>query len=228
MQQLDFEDISIELERKSIKHIYLRVYADGRVKISAPKRMPLRTVSAFAVSRLNWIRRKQEVLQKRKKENPKTYSTNEIHSFKGEKYVLAVIEHRTKPKVLLKANKIELYVKAEASAEKRKQVLDSWYRAEMQSVIPDLVEKWERVIGVKSNEVRIKKMRTKWGTCNTRAKRIWLNLELIKRPVVCLEYIIVHELVHLLERSHNARFTNYMNLFMPQWRLYQKELESGF
>lgn len=102
--------------------------------------------------------------------------------------------------------------------------MDEWYRNELKIIVPSLINKWEKEIGVKSNEFGIKKMRTKWGSCNIEAKRIWLNLELVKKPIECIEFIIVHELVHLLERSHNKIFVNYMNKFMPKWRFHREEL----
>lgn len=125
---------------------------------------------------------------------------------------------------MLKHKTIELYVRPNTTTKKRKSILDEWYRAEMKKVIPPLLEKWENKIGVKANNFGVKLMRTKWGTCNIEAKRIWLNLELAKKPLICLEYILVHELVHLLERNHNDRFIKYMNEFMPKWRFHRDEL----
>jgi predicted metal-dependent hydrolase len=137
---------------------------------------------------------------------------------------LKVVEQKASPKVILKHSEIELYIRPNTTIEKRKQILDEWYRAELKKIVPKMIEKWEKKIGVKCNEFGIKKMRTKWGTCNTEAKRIWLNLELAKKPTECLEYIIVHELVHLLERKHNNRFVSFMDEFMPKWRFYRDEL----
>tara|TARA_Y100001980_G_C14192928_1_gene59486 strand:- start:39 stop:497 length:459 start_codon:yes stop_codon:yes gene_type:complete len=128
------------------------------------------------------------------------------------------------PKVKIDHKHIHLYVRPNTNLEKKRSIIEEWYRAELKKITPRLIAKWEKKIGVKSNEFGVKKMRTKWGTCNTEAKRIWLNLELAKKPKECIEYIIVHELVHLLERSHNQNFVKFMNQFMPKWRFYRDEL----
>lgn len=225
MQQIKLDNISIAIEKKDIKNIYLRVYPpNGRVKISAPRRMVLDTILAFAMSKLEWIKKQQATFKNKKYQVVKEYISQESHYFRGERYLLEVIEQDAKPKVVLSHSKIELFIRPNTTREKRKVVIEQWYRAEMQNIIPLLMQKWEREIGVKANEFGIKKMRTKWGTCNPQAKRIWLNLELAKYPLQCLEYIIVHELTHFLERKHNDRFTKYMDCFMPQWRCYKDDL----
>jgi len=126
--------------------------------------------------------------------------------------------------VTLTQKEIILHVRPDSPADKKQQILDDWYRSELKKIIPELTRKWEILIGVQTNDFGIKRMRTKWGTCNPEAKRIWINLELGKKPVECLEYIIVHELVHILERSHNGRFIGYMDKFLPKWRSYKEEL----
>ena len=225
MQQIELGNIKIDVELKNIKNIHLSVYPpNGKVKISAPDRMELDTIRVFAISKLQWIKKQQEAFRNQERETPREYLTKESHYFKGKRYLLKVIEHNAKPKVILKHSEIELYIRPNATIEKRKQILDEWYRAELKKLVPKMIEKWEKKIGVKSNEFGIKKMKTKWGTCNTKAKRIWLNLEIAKKPFECLEYIIVHELVHLLERKHNEKFIKYMNEFMPKWRFYREEL----
>ena len=225
MQQIELGNIKIDVELKNIKNIHLSVYPpNGKVKISAPERMDLDTIRVFTISKLKWIKKQQEAFRNQERETPREYLTKESHYFKGKRYLLKVIEHNAKPKVILKHSAIELYIRPNATIEKRKQILDEWYRAELKKIVPKMIEKWEKKIGVKSNEFGIKKMKTKWGTCNTKAKRIWLNLEIAKKPFECLEYIIVHELVHLLERRHNEKFVKYMNEFMPKWRFYREEL----
>ena len=225
MQQIDLGNIKIDVEQKDIKNIHLSVYpSKGKVKISAPERMDLDTIRVFAISKLQWIKKQQEAFKNQKRETPREYLTKESHYFQGKRYLLKVIEHDASPKVFLKHSIIELYIRQNTTIEKKKQILDEWYRIELKKIVPKMIEKWEKKIGVKSNEFGIKKMRTKWGTCNTEAKRIWLNLELAKKPIECLEYIIVHELVHLLERSHNEIFVKYMNEFMPKWKFYKDEL----
>ncbi len=225
MQQIELGHIVIDVDQKDIKNIHLSVYPPlGKVKISAPKRIDLDTIRVFAISKLGWIKKQQEIFENQERETPREYLTRESHYFKGKRYLLKVIEREASPKVILRHSEIELHIRPSATIEKRKRVLDEWYRAELKKIVPKIIEKWEKKIGVKSNEFGIKKMRTKWGSCNTEAKRIWLNLELAKKPAECLEYIIVHELVHLSERSHNDKFVRYMNEFMPKWRFYKDEL----
>ncbi|MCM4171839.1 M48 family peptidase [Arenibacter sp. TNZ] len=225
MQEIELGNIKIEVEQKDIKNIHLSVYPpDGAVRIAAPTRMDLDTIRVFALTKLKWIKKQQNTFKNQDREPPRDYLTKESHYFLGKRYLLQVIEHNNPPKVIIKHSTLELYVRPNTSKDKRSEVLEDWYRQELKEMIPKLIKKWEKVIGVQSNEFGIKKMRTKWGTCNTTAKRIWLNLELAKKPIECIEFIIVHELVHLLERPHNEIFVGYMNQFMPKWRLYREEL----
>ena len=225
MHKIELGNIKIDIEQKNIKNIHLSVYPpNGKVKISAPERMDLDTIRVFAISKLSWIKKQQELFKKQDRETQREYITKESHYFKGKRYLLKVTEHNAKPNVILKHRVIELYIRPNTTIEKRKQILDEWYRAELKKIVPKMIEKLEKKIGIKSNEFGIKKMRTKWGSCSTEAKRIWVNLELAKKPTECLEYIIVHELVHLLERSHNKKFVKFMDEFMPKWRFYRDEL----
>ncbi|EAZ83050.1 M48 family metallopeptidase [Algoriphagus machipongonensis] len=225
MEQLELGNISIEVEQKDIKNIHLSVYPPyGRVRIAAPSKMKMDTIRVFVISKLPWIKKQQESLLAQERESPREFINRESHYFLGKRYLLKLIENDEPPKVEIDHKYIHLYIRNGTDQTKRKEILESWYRMELKKIVPDLIEKWEKKIGVQSNEYRIKRMKTKWGTCNTEAKRIWLNLELARKPVECLEYIIVHELVHLLERSHNARFIKYMDEFMPKWRFYRDEL----
>jgi predicted metal-dependent hydrolase len=225
MQYLTLRNIDIEVEQKDIKNIHLSVYPpNGRVRIAAPERMDLDTIRIFAVSKLQWIKNQQEVLQNQERETKREYLNRESHYFFGKRYLLKVHLVEAAPKVELDHKYIHLYVRPNSSVQKRAEVMDEWHRAELKRIVPQLIAKWEKRIGVESNDYGIKKMRTKWGSCNTEAKRIWLNLELAKKPKECLEYIIVHELVHLLERSHNERFVKFMNEFMPKWQYLSDEL----
>ena len=225
MQELQLGNITIDVEKKDIKNIHLSVYPpNGKVRIAAPEYMELDTIRVFAINKLEWIKKQQATFKNQVRETPREYIEKESHYFQGERYLLNVIEHDAKPKVLLNHNTIELYVRPNTSTEKRKSILDEWYRAEMKKIIPPLLKKWENKIGVKANDFGIKQMRTKWGSCNIISKRIWLNLELAKKPSICMEYILVHELVHLLERNHNDRFIRFMNEFMPKWRVHKDEL----
>ncbi|MFA9390538.1 MAG: M48 family metallopeptidase [Prolixibacteraceae bacterium] len=225
MQIIELGNITIDVEQKDIKNIHLSVYPpDGSVKIAAPLRMDLDTIRVFAINKLQWIKKQQETFRNQKREAPREYLSKESHYFQGKRYLLKIIEQDAKPKIVLTHSKIELYLKPDTSTEKRKEIIEDWYREEMKKTIPKMIEKWENIIGVKTNEFGIKKMKTKWGTCNIEAKRIWINLELAKKPLECIEYIVAHELVHLLERKHNDRFVNLLTKFMPKWRFYRDEL----
>lgn len=223
--RLQIEDISIDVEWKRIKNIYMRVYPpDGKVHISAPIRMDYGTLRVFAESRLGWVRKQQARMRSRKPAAPKEFVTGEIHPFTGKDFVLHLVEQQSKPQVFLDSDFIVLCVRPGASAEKRQAVMDEFYRAQLKQVLPGLIAKWEQVMKVKVNDFGIKKMKTRWGTCNRKVGRIWFNLELAKRPPECLEYIVVHEMVHMLERGHNAIFYGYMDRFLPQWRMIKIEL----
>ncbi|OGQ52261.1 MAG: metal-dependent hydrolase, partial [Deltaproteobacteria bacterium RIFCSPLOWO2_02_FULL_53_8] len=156
---------------------------------------------------------------------PLEYLSNEKHFFMGKGYLLNVITHNACPKVELRNDEyIDLYVREGSGPERRKAVLLSWYRNQLKRLIPPIIEKWQAIIGVEVKEWGIKQMKTRWGTCSIRAQRIWINLEFAKKPEYCLEYIVVHEMLHLLERKHNARYKGYMDRFLPQWRACKEEL----
>ena len=153
--------------------------------------------------------------------------SGETHYFLGRRYRLRVIAHQGPGRVVLRSRtKLELWVRAGSDANARHRVLQRWYRDRLRELVPPPLAKWEPVLCVRAVDWRIKKMKTKWGTCNVEARRVWLNLELAKKPVQCLEYIIVHELVHLIERHHNDRFVSIMDQHLPQWRLHRKVLNS--
>ena len=225
MEQLKLGNITVDVIKKNIKNIHLSVHPPtGRVRISAPTRLDIDTIRVFAVSKLSWIKKQQAKFERQKREVPREFLNRESHYFKGKRYLLKVIEKNAAPRIELKHNRIELYVRPQASKEKMKSVLDEWYRSQLKASLPAIIEKWERKLNIQVNEFGIRKMKTKWGTCNREAKRIWLNLELAKKPVECLEYIVVHEMVHLLERNHNDRFVSLLDEFMPKWRFFKDEL----
>jgi predicted metal-dependent hydrolase len=225
MQQLKLGNIGIEVEQKDIKNIHLSVYPpEGRVRIAAPSKMDMDSIRVFAISKLQWIKDQKETLLNQEREPKREFLDNESHYFFGKRYLLKIHELNTTPKVEIDHKYIHLYIRPNTSTDKRRIIIDEWYRSELKKITPELIHKWEQKIGVASNEFGIKKMKTKWGTCNTQAKRIWLNLELCKKPKECIEYVIVHELVHLLERRHNQRFVMFMDKFMPKWRFHRDEL----
>ena len=225
MKKLKLGNISIDVIQKDIRNIHLSVHPPtGRVRISAPLRLDLDTIRVYALSKLGWIKRQQAKFRNQEREALREFLNKESHYFKGKRYLLKIVEGNAIPKVILKHTVIELHVRPGADFAKRKYILDEWYREKLKESIPLIISKWEKTLMVQIHEFGIKKMRTKWGTCNREAKRIWLNLELAKKPVECLEYIIIHEMAHLLERNHNDRFVSLMNKFMPKWKFYRDEL----
>lgn len=225
MTQIHLGDIIVEVTLKDIKNVHLSVYPPlGQVKIAAPERMDLDTIRIYAISKLSWIRKQQAKILNQKREAPRDYITRESHYYLGKRYLLNVIEHDFTPIVKLRHNKIELYIKPGTSKDKRKEILETWYRIQLKILVHSQITKWENIMSVKTNDFGIKKMKTKWGTCNIEAKRIWLNLELAKKPIQCIEYIVVHELTHLLERNHNSNFVAIMDHYLPNWRELKTEL----
>jgi len=209
--------------------MHLRILPpDGRVKVSAPFRMDIETIRKFVLQKLSWIEKHQAKFLQQKKETPHEYINGENHYFAGRSYLLRVVDYTGFPKVMIHDQKyIDLLISRDSDREKRKEVISDWYREHLKLRIPELVKKWEKIIGVEAKECRIKQMKTRWGSCSIKLRRVWLNLELAKKPDHCLEYVIVHELVHLLEPRHNSRFKAYMDGFMPQWRKFKKELNQG-
>ncbi len=225
MSQIDLGNITVDVVQKDIKNIHLSVYPPtGRVKISAPLRMELETIRIFAISKLGWIKQQQTKIRSQKREAPRDYITRESHYFKGKRYLMTIVESNSKPSVNIKHDKLLLQVRPNTNTEQRQIIIQEWYREQLKVIVPKYIAKWEEKMDVKVAEFGIKKMRTKWGTCNREAKRIWINLELAKKPLECLEYIIVHEMIHLFERNHNDRFIAYMNKFLPQWKHFKQEL----
>ena len=225
MKYLDINGISIELEKKRIKNMYLRILPpDGRVHVSAPLRMSDAEIKRFVLSKLDWIMIQQIKVQNRNTNQEHSYITGEKLDVWGSKMTLIVREDSTRNTVKLSEDSVILETKKGSSVIQREKLVKEWYRNSLIQEIPSLLLKWEERIGVKSTGFNIRDMKTRWGTCNIRTKNICLNLQLAKKPPICLEYVVVHELVHLLERSHNAVFKAYMDKFLPQWRMIKKRL----
>ena len=226
---IEVSDLSIEIVRKDIKHFYIGVHPpNGQIRVSAPLRLDDDAVRMAIISRLGWIRRKQASFVKQQRQSQREYVSGESHYFAGKRYRLKVTEQDCPPKVqLLNNTRIGLTVRPGTDRDKREAVLYEWYREHLRAQLPPLIDKWEPKMGVSVNEVRIRKMKTLWGSCNIEAKRIWLNLELAKKPNTCLAYVLVHEMTHLLERHHNDRFRGLMDTFLPQWRTYRDELNKA-
>ncbi|OUJ75006.1 M48 family metallopeptidase [Hymenobacter crusticola] len=227
MPILQVEDLTIEVVRKNIRSLRLTVYApDGRIRVAAPTRLSTASITQFVLDRQAWIRRHQAKFAARPQPAALRYESGEKHLYQGRSYELQVHSTAGRPRVELceAEQRLGLYVPAESTAGQRQQVLATWYRAQLKDQLPALVAKWEPIVGAQAKTWAIKQMKTRWGTCNIQAKRIWLNLELIKQPLPCLEYVVVHELVHLHERLHNARFWGFMDQFMPDWRQHKAAL----
>ena len=216
----------MEVVHKDIKNLHVGVYPpQGRVRVAAPLRLSKEAIRLAVISRLGWIHRQQTHFAKQDRQSKREMITGESHYYQGRRYRLDVIEHDGPPAVYLRNNtKLELRVRPKTKQDKRAIILNQWYRQQLRGQFPALLAKWETKAGVKVTEVRIKKMKTRWGTCNAEARRIWLNLELAKKPVSCLEYILVHEMVHHQERHHTDHFRDRMDTLLPSWRLLREEL----
>jgi len=221
--------IPVEIDRKDIKNLHLGVYPPhGRVRVAAPLKVSDDAVRLAVVGKLGWIRRQQAKFQSQPRQSTREMLSGESHYFLGARYRLRVVEGNGPGRVELRGKTVlSLFTRADAGAEQRTRTLQRWYRGQMLPLIPPLVEKWEEKLGVRVAEWRIKRMKTKWGSCTIQARRIWLNLELAKKPLRCLEYIVVHEMVHLLERRHGERFVGLMDKHLPHWRQYRDELNAS-
>lgn len=229
-EPLRVQDIEMELVRKpTLKNLRIRIYAsDGRVRVSAPDYLGMDVVRRFVTDRLDWIRQKRDLIANRLPQGDGVLVTGAAVRYEGLDYRLQVIEGPGRESVDITQDRLMvLRVKPLSSQDSRERLLSGWYRERLKEKIPPLIAKWERAIGVVANDWGVRAMRTRWGSCNTAAKRIWLNLDLAKKKDEQLEYVVVHELVHLLERSHNQRFKALMDRFLPEWRAIRKAINYG-
>lgn len=212
--------MEIQVVRKNIKNLHLAVLPpDGKVRVAVPHHVTDERVRLAIISKLAWIRRQQVDFSQQPRQTEREMINGESHYLWGRQYRLEVIEQVGKHRIETKGkSKLRLYVQLGTSVENRLLVLNNWYREQLKLKVAELVEHWSPIIKRKPKACGIRKMKTKWGSCNIEARRIWLNLELVKKPPECLEYILVHELVHLLERHHNDRFRKHMDKFLPKWR----------
>ncbi len=223
--RIELGDIAVDVVKKNIKNIHLSVYPPaGKVRISAPLRMDIDKIRVFAISKLGWVRKQQKKLREQERESPREYLDRESHYLWGRRYLLKVVEKDAPPNVELKHSKMVLQIRPGTDDEKRQAILDGWYRERLKEAVPRLIAKWEPLMGVKVARLFVQKMKTKWGSCNGRSRNIRLNTELTKKPRECLEYIVVHEMVHLLESTHSRRFIALIDQFMPKWQFYRDEL----
>ena len=221
--------IDIEINRRDIKNIHLSVLPpNGKVRLSVPNKTSEQSIRLAIVNKLAWIKKQQVDFAKQERQSIREMVNGECHYLWGKKYRLAIKKPEGKFTVTAKGSgQLELKVNENTSPDNCLKLLNRFYRDEMQRSIEKLLPSWQKKLGVKADSLNIKKMKTKWGSCNTEARRIWLNLELAKKPLVCLEYILVHELVHLHQRHHNQRFKEILDRCMPNWRARQKALNSS-
>lgn len=223
--RIELGEITADVILKDIKNVHLSVYPPtGKVRISAPKRMSLDTIRVFAISKLDWIKQQQTKLREQERETPRDYVDRESHYVWGKRYLLTVTESDEPPSIELKHSRMFLRVRPGTTEEKREALFESWYRRQLRLAVPPLLARWQPLLGVEVQRWFVQRMKTKWGSCNHRAGTIRLNTELAKKPPECLEYIVVHELVHLLEPTHNARFIALMDRYMPKWQFYREVL----
>lgn len=221
--------LSVEVVRKNIKNLHLGVYPPlGRVRVAAPLAVSDDAVRLAVVCKLGWIKRQRAKFKAQPRQSDRQMISGESHYFLGRRYRLRVHQTTGGLRIALRGKAImDLFVRPDTTTERRKQVLHEFYRAELKLLIPELLEKWEPRLGVEVRFWGIKRMKTKWGTCIVDARRIWLNLELAKKPVQCLEYVLVHELAHLHERHHNDHFISLLDQHLPQWKLLRDKLNSS-
>lgn len=224
-EHIDLGDIRVEVQRKNNKHAHLYVYPpEGRVHISAPLHMGLDALRAFAISKLSWIKAQQRQMRAQVREPEREYLNRESHQVWGKRYLLEVVEADAAPVVELKHSTLVLQIRPGSSEARRQELLESWYREQLRAKLPTLLGKWQPLMGVEARRIFVLQMKTLWGSCNPTSGNIRLNTELAKKPPECLEYILVHELAHLIEPTHNARFLALLDRFVPHWRQTKDEL----
>lgn len=219
--------LPVDVVRKDIKNLHLGVYPPtGRVRIAAPLALSDDAIRLAVIDKLAWIKRQRAAFASQPRQSKREMVSGESHYFLGRRYRLRVHEHEAPPRVAIRGLRmLDLFVRPGTGADQRLSVLERWYRARLKELIPALLDKWQRPLGVRVSGWGVKKMKTKWGTCTVDARRIWLNLELAKKPLPCIEYIVVHELVHLRERHHGGGFTRLMDRHLPDWRQRRAELQ---
>lgn len=226
-KSFELGDIAVEVVKKDIKNLHLSVYPPaGHVRISAPKRMKLEAIRVFAISKLAWIKQQQKKLLDQEREAPREYLDRESHYVWGKRYLLQVVEEDAAPTVELKHSRLRLKVRPGTSQEKKRDVLEDWYRALVKGAVSALIAKWQPRLGVNVDRVVVRRMKTKWGSCTPSARSIRVNTELAKKPPECLEYIVVHEMVHMRIRRHDDRFTALMDQHLPGWKLIRQTLNA--
>lgn len=216
-------ELDIQLTRKDIKNLHISVMPpDGDVRVSAPKAMTDTAVRMAVIHRIPWIRRQQASFANQDRQSTRQMLSGETHYLWGRRYRLEVIEidnGQNRPnEIKLKSGRLKLYVSPHTTTENKAKILNDYYRMRLKARVPDILDKWATRLDISVESWQIKRMKTKWGSCSVEDRRIWLNLELAKKPINCLEYIILHELVHFKERNHNTQFKAILDTYMPDWR----------
>lgn len=228
MTRIVLGDITIDIVHKNIKNIHLSVNPpEGHVRVTAPTHVGLDEIRAFAISKLGWIKQQRSKLQAQERETPREYLDRESHYVWGTRYLLKIMDDDRRPQIELDHSNLIMKVGGALSTDRRQALIDAWYRQQIRIEAPPLIAKWEPRIGVKVEKLLLQKMKTKWGSCNPERGHIRLNSELAKKPRACLEYIIVHEMVHLITRTHGERFRNLMDTLLPHWSQTRLALNSA-
>lgn len=225
MQTFQLGHIAIEVIKKDIKHIYLSVYPPtGTVRICAPHRTQPQAIRRFAISKLAWIKQQQKKLSAQPRESLKAYIDRESHYLWGQRYLLQIIEKNQPPRLALKHSRMVLQVRPGTGIDQRRSLIQSTYREQLRQALIPLIAKWEKLMAVQVTDFTIRKMKTKWGSCTPANQTLRFNLDLAKKPAEFLEYVVVHEMAHLLEPTHNQRFVALLDAYLPKWRFYRDEL----
>jgi len=211
---------------KAVKNLHLNVLPPaGKVRVTVPLKMKDDAVRTFLATRISWIKEQQLKFKDQTREMPREYISGETHYFFGNKYRLEVVYSNEKSGISFKGkSKIILTTKPNSSILKREKIMLNWYRAELRKFLDKSFVKWEQKIGVKAKKWDIRKMKTRWGSCNNKTKQIWLNLELVKKPENCINYVIVHELIHIIEDKHSDKFLSLLKKYFPKWKSTKEEL----
>ena len=219
-------DLDIYTVRKDIQNIHLSVYSpNGRIRVAAPLSTTDEKIRLVVLSKIAWIKKQQAKFLEQDCEPKREYVSGESHFLMGKRYLLNVTQKNAKPMIMIKrTSQIEMCIRPNSDIEKREKLMNNFYRLELKKQVIPLLEKWKRTTGIEIKELKIRKMKTRWGSCNPKQKRVWLNLELAKKPLHCIEYVLVHELAHIVEKKHDAKFKSLMTSFMPNWKQYKHEL----
>lgn len=225
VETVDLGEMSAVIVRKDIKNIHLCVYPpDGKVRISAPYHTDIDAIKVFALTKLGWIRQQRRRLVGQERETSREYLDRESHYVWGKRFLLKIAETEGPSNVELNGKTMFLHIRPGMNKDEMHAALAEWYRKQLRKVLPEMIERWESLMGVKVTQVFIQGMKTKWGSCNPSTGMIRLNLELAKKPIECLEYILVHEMAHLIEPTHNQNFVAVMDRFMPNWQFQRDNL----